>query len=119
MLTVSDPAPAVKPGRAPRTVAVLRPASPGVPALLRITEGKKADVYAVEPIPADFGTAFAIQKEATGDVYHVNLDGARSVCSCLGFLRWAKCRHIAVLAKLTSEGRLVCQAPPHVAAPVH
>jgi hypothetical protein len=45
-----------------------------------------------------------------GEVYHVNLNGARSTCECAGFLRH-HCKHLESLAALRQRGKL-----PHAPA---
>jgi hypothetical protein len=77
---------------------------------IRLTvDGTETD-YWLQAIPADFGTAFKLEKFAKdgGEVYHVNLDAKRGhhTCECLGHLRWGhrtQCRHVAALLAL--QGR--------------
>ena len=84
---------------------------------VRITVGKEASLYRVEPLAADFGIAFAVSKLAQADdlgieyepPYHVNLcleNASRSTCECKGFLRHAHCKHRDGLLKLKSLGKV-------------
>ena len=61
--------------------------------LLPLTGVRGTDVYRVEPVPSDFGHAYAVIRP-DGEVYHVLVDGNRSSCECLGFLRWGHCKHL-------------------------
>jgi len=102
--------------------------------LLLMTEGsrkKRTAIYQLWPLPSDFGRAFALQlhikdleivshadivRQAIAfnpalpgekeDVYHVVLEGRRSQCECLGFLRYGKCKHLASLECLRARGEL-------------
>jgi hypothetical protein len=70
------------------------------------------DEYFVDRIPADFGTAFLVEKRdyrpAGEDEsrYHVNLSADGYSCECKGFLRWNHCRHVESLTALRDAGRL-------------
>ncbi len=97
--------PRVKPARA--IGVAVRPSEVNPFFVVRVTEGKKLDHYAVTPIPSDWGTAYAVEKlGAEQEPYHVNLAGADSVCDCKGFTRHGHCRHVEGLAALTKAGRL-------------
>jgi hypothetical protein len=76
--------------------------------LLRITVGKDTADYFLARIPADFGTAFKLEKVGEEDAtpYHVNLNGPQSTCECKGFTRWNRCKHKDGLAALVAAGRL-------------
>jgi hypothetical protein len=77
--------------------------------VVKIVEGKKTDHYAVTPIPADYGTAFSVEKMgAEQEPYAVNLGDAENLpsCDCKGFLRFGHCRHVEGLTALTTAGRL-------------
>jgi hypothetical protein len=84
--------------------------------LLRITERKGnkevIDEYFIDRIPADFGTAYLMEKRdhrpAGEDEsrYHVNLSADGHSCECKGFLRWNHCRHVESLAALRDAGKL-------------
>jgi hypothetical protein len=107
-------APAKQPrSRKPRTKPVrtigvaVRPSDVNPYFVIRITEGKKTDLYSVRPIPSDWGKAYAMAKlPEEQDPYHVCLAGADSVCDCKGFLRHGHCRHVEGLTALTNAGRL-------------
>jgi hypothetical protein len=75
--------------------------------VVRIIEGKKADFYAVRPIPSDWGTAYTMAKLPEEQApYHVCLAGADSTCDCKGHSRHGHCRHVEGLTALTNAGRL-------------
>jgi hypothetical protein len=108
-----------KPRQVARTVRLaLAPfgAEPGV-LEIRVTSGTKvprAEVfeYLVTPLAADFGRGFLLSKfRAPGDeeqpeVYQVNVNGPRSVCTCLGHLSHGHCKHVDGLNALCNAGRL-------------
>jgi hypothetical protein len=86
----------------------------GLISLLWITQGRQTDGYMVEDTSAYTnadGPTFRLTK-TDGTQYDVLLDGAGSLCDCLGFERWGMgkegkgCRHIAALAKLRQLGRV-------------
>jgi hypothetical protein len=96
-----------------RFVRLLLPTNDaGQNGLLRIAErrGRKVQVdeYLFDRIPADFGTAFLVEKKDAGPEhrYHVNLDGEHGTCECKGFLSHNHCRHVESLRALTAAGRL-------------
>jgi hypothetical protein len=75
---------------------------------LRLFVGQAQTGYYLFPLPADFGTAFRLDKigvegEAT---YHVNLNGEHTTCECKGFLKWGRCKHCSALLALQAAGRL-------------
>lgn len=79
--------------------------------LLEVTVGKQTDFYIGRQIPADFGVAFALEKqdaEGTAETYHVNLGGADSwpTCDCKGFCYHGHCKHAEGLLALRKTGRL-------------
>jgi hypothetical protein len=96
----------VKPARSIRLVVPLN--AEGGNGLVRITVGKEAADYFLARIPADFGTAFRLEKVGEEDAtpYHVNLNGRQSTCECKGFTRWNRCKHVDGLAALNAAGRL-------------
>jgi hypothetical protein len=109
MATVSAERRPVKAKRQ-RTIRVTVPPSDVNPACvvtIRDERGKDTD-YHVCPIPSDFGTAYEVTKmfEADDAVYHVNLDGQRSSCDCLGFTHHGHCKHVSGLTALRRAGKL-------------
>jgi hypothetical protein len=115
MSTVTAARPARKPATKDRKVSLVLPLNDaGQNGVMRITEkrGRKVlvDEYLLYKIPADFGTAFLVEKRdyAVGEEhrYHVNLDGEHGTCECKGFLQWNHCRHVESLRALTAAGRL-------------
>jgi hypothetical protein len=77
-------------------------------AVVAITVGKDEPAhYFVDRIPADWGTAYEVEKIGGEDgPYHVHLDGQHRSCTCKGFSRWNHCRHADGLAKLAELGKL-------------
>ncbi len=108
--TANAPARQRKPRAKPaRSVGVaVTPSAVNPYHVIRVTEGKQLDHYAVTPIPSDWGTAFEVVKLGAEqeEPYHVNLAGADSTCDCKGHLRWGHCRHAEALAALKAAGRL-------------
>jgi hypothetical protein len=117
MVTISTPRPRVKPARSLRLLSAPTANRPG---LLRIAVGDDVFLYVVERIPADFGQGFKLTKRVMvpveggvqptdAEVYHLNLNGQRSTCECLGHLRHGHrtvCKHIAALLALQSRSAL-------------
>lgn len=77
---------------------------------IRITEGKKVDVYLIRQIPADFGEGWSFDKLTpemeTAEQYDVNLMGRESSCTCPGHTYHGHCRHIESLLALDARGAL-------------
>jgi hypothetical protein len=72
-----------------------------------IAIGKAAASYQVTEVQADFGRGFLVEKIGDASAaYHVNAEGERRMCECLGFLRHAHCKHADGLAALIAAGRL-------------
>lgn len=80
--------------------------------ILRIARGAEVDLYWVREIRADFGRGFAVEKWATGDVYHVCLGGGpgnTDACDCPhGTYRpnAQPCRHVASIRACLKAGRI-------------
>jgi hypothetical protein len=80
------------------------------PGVLRISvPGQEAIDYLTKVLDCQFGQrAFTLKKVGTnagrGEEYDVLLDGANSTCTCLGFARWSRCKHIAGLQVLSDRG---------------
>ena len=136
-MNATNSTPAVKTERkarkkAARTLKLLETPAPmfdGYGAL-RITEGKKADLYLFRAIEADFGEGYEVEKLTpeldTAEVYHVSLARQESSCTCKGNTYCGHCRHVEALTALDKAGKLPrlhqkmdacngCQA--HVEAP--
>ncbi len=98
--------PRPKPARSIRLVCAPEGDLPG---LVAIACGRDRDVYALRPLLADYGRGFELAKlnaDPDAEVYHVNLDGPRSTCTCLGFERWGHrhpCKHIDGLVALLAR----------------
>jgi hypothetical protein len=74
---------------------------------LRIATPVVCDLYWLRCIPVAWGgRGFSLEKADGTDTYCVLLDGARSTCECLGFLRWGHCKHVEALAALVEGGAL-------------
>src|SRR5262249_60280865 len=81
--------------------------------VLSLTMGNPPDQtqthYHLTEIAVDYGRGFEVRKFATdgGEVYHVHFDHETGdSCTCLGFLRWSRCKHRDALAALITAGRL-------------
>jgi hypothetical protein len=77
--------------------------------IVRIWVGQEYADYFLDPIPADFGRGFKVEKiglHANDPPYHVHLDGDQRSCECKGFLRHGHCKHADGLAALVAAGRL-------------
>ena len=76
----------------------------------------RVDYYTVEAFPSHMGERGIELTKGDGTVYHVNLDGRASTCSCPGFEShgWHKgpdgepcaCKHVMALLALQRAGRL-------------
>jgi hypothetical protein len=80
---------------------------------VELTVGKSQTGYYVEPLASDFGRCFRLVKFTTStgtdegaDHYDVCLDGPGSDCSCKGFLRHGRCKHVEGLLALVAAGKL-------------
>jgi hypothetical protein len=99
--------PRSKPER--RIRLAVRPGPDGKNGVAVITVGKDEADYFVDRIPADWGTAFKVEKiglECQEGAYHVQLDGEKRSCTCMGFTRWQRCKHSDGLAALVKAGKL-------------
>jgi hypothetical protein len=75
--------------------------------ILSLFVGAQAFLYWVEPVAADWGRAFRLEKFEGGDVYDVHFDQATGdSCTCLGSLRHGHCKHRDALAALLKAGKL-------------
>ena len=113
MTSMPAPRPRVKPRpKVSRTVHLLSPS------LLRVVEGKDADLYHLERVPCEFGLGFLVAKVLLADElgvehaepYQTLVDVTaeqRHSCSCKGFGRWNHCRHVEAVAALHRAGKLV------------
>lgn len=85
-----------------RRIRVLKPISDNGAGVLAIAIGKDEGVYAIRPIPADFGVAFRLIKGELEEQpdntlrlrdagqYDVCLNGPQSTCECKGFPRYPR-----------------------------
>ncbi len=55
------------------------------------------------------GERFALSVSRPGEIHRLTPDGSGFICSCEGFLRWARCKHAAAL--LAELGRLPAVEP--------
>ena len=101
-------------------IELTRPPEPDAPGEVVITTDGQAQAYTVTPLPCQFGAAtFRVGKvelvptepdeppqprETTR--YAVHLDGARSSCTCRGFRRRRKCKHVDGLTVLRQRNLL-------------
>jgi hypothetical protein len=89
-----------------RLIALVRPG------LVRIVQGHAVDLYSVERVAADYGTAFRVCKvddagAEKADPYHVHFDPETGdTCDCLGYLRHQHCKHRDGLKALIAAGKL-------------
>jgi len=96
----------------PLTITSYHP-EPGMPVSLVITCDGKESHYWAERIRSEFGIAVRFSKAWDGrtrdfatEEYDVLLDGDRSSCECMGFLRHGYCRHVTAAVQLLAEGKL-------------
>jgi hypothetical protein len=110
MTTATKSRPRVKPER---RIRILHPIRDNNAAVIAITVGKDEGVYAVRPMPSDFGTAFHLIKgelieDADAETlrlrnaaeYDVLLNGRESSCTCPGHTYRGKCKHVDGLTTL-------------------
>jgi hypothetical protein len=102
-----------------RKIRLTRPIQQDTAGVVVITSDGVQQAYMVSPLPCDFGKAFRVgkvelvptepdqppQAKVTAS-YDVNLNGALSLCSCLGFLRWQRCKHVSGLSALCERNLL-------------
>jgi hypothetical protein len=65
--------------------------------------------YHLTELAVDYGRGFEVRKFSTdgSDVYHVHFDQETGdSCTCLGWLRWSRCKHRDALAALIKLGVL-------------
>jgi hypothetical protein len=79
--------------------------------VLGITANNDTVFYGLKPLDNGFGeAAFRLTKAerggVAGEVYDVLIDGDRSTCECLGFLRHKHCKHLECLETLVAAGKL-------------
>jgi hypothetical protein len=83
--------------------------------ILWLTVDKNTTAYRLTPLSSDFGRAVRLQKADKGDgeseEYNVLLDGARSTCECLGYLKHGHCKHSAGLQAIITSGQLADALP--------
>jgi hypothetical protein len=103
-----------------RRIELTQPPKPDAPGVAVITLGGQAQAYTVTPLPCQFGAAaFRVGKvelvptEANEPPqpretarYAVHLDGAQSRCTCRGFCRWQRCKHVDGLTVLRQRNLL-------------
>jgi hypothetical protein len=103
MSTVTKKRPRVKPARSIRLELAPFGSNTGV---VKITVGPESANYLLMPLPSDFGTAYRLLKDESGERYDVLLDGEGGSCECKGFARWHRCKHRDGLLALRQAGRL-------------
>jgi hypothetical protein len=105
----------------PRHINISRPVNGNFAIALFIGEGAKAKRYCyyLEPIPADFGLGFRLEKfsneveEGEPSEYHVNIDPQHGhhTCECMGHQRWHHCKHVEALVSLLASGKIPTNKP--------
>lgn len=90
----------------PRTIRLFRPPGRDGVGVFRITAGGRSHFYTFREIQCDIGgRGFAVHRTGLGMLYHVRVGTPRDCsCECLGFLRWARCRHVLGLRALIRQG---------------
>jgi hypothetical protein len=81
---------------------------------VELTAGKDVTRYWLEPLASDFGRAFRLVKWHTTpgtdeeqSAYELVIDPAGfSSCTCKGWCRHQRCKHLAGLAALIAAGKL-------------
>jgi hypothetical protein len=76
--------------------------------IIRLAVGKTTAHYHLRRLASDFGRAWQLEKFELdgGETYDVNIDGERSSCECLGFLKHGHCKHADALRVLIGKGKL-------------
>jgi len=101
-------------------IELTQPPRPDAPGVAVITLDGQAQAYTVTPLPCQLGAAaFRVGKVELVPTepdeppqprqtarYDVHLDGARSSCTCRGFCRWRRCKHVDGLADLRQRNLL-------------
>jgi hypothetical protein len=83
----------------------------GKNAVLRITQDGQVAEYFLDQLAADFGRGFLLEKigpdeSRDNEVYHVNLNGTESSCTCPGHSYGGFCKHLDGLTALVAAGKL-------------
>lgn len=78
----------------------------GMAQLVTINE----DHYWVERFETDYGLGVRFAKLGGEEPYHVLLENDRADCSCRGFLRYERCRHV-IATRLLVEAGLLRKSP--------
>ena len=94
-----------------RTVKVLCGPTVGNPStFVRITQDGEACHYWVEPVAADFGTAFRLEKPSAAEgeeaTYDVLLSAEGDSCTCKGHTYGGYCKHVDAVRALRQAGKL-------------
>ncbi len=113
MQTLAPRQPVRKPRPKPaRSVRLPLAPGDGGPGHLVITVGKLVRDYWLHPLAADFGRGFRLEgfstqldEEEERD-YQVNVNGRQSSCTCKGWCRWSRCKHVDALVALIERGKL-------------
>jgi hypothetical protein len=124
MSTATKPRKRVKPERH----VILGTPTNGVFALhMTIGTGEKAQHYGyyIQPVPADFGLGFHVEKfdvekvEGAPSEYDVNIDLQRGYhsCTCKGNTYCGHCKHVESILALIKSGKLAVPAAKQQPAP--
>jgi hypothetical protein len=94
--------------KTPRTIRLVRPATPFTPGVFCITDGKTTNFYTFHEIACEIGgRGFALHRLGLGSLYHVRVGNEMDCsCECLGFLRHGRCKHILGLLALINHGQV-------------
>jgi hypothetical protein len=98
--------PTEAPGRAPRTIRLVRPPGPNGIGIFVIAGGRQSTTYVFREIRCDIGgRGFAVHRLGLGPLYHVRVGRPRDCsCDCLGFLQHRRCKHVLGLSALLGHG---------------
>jgi hypothetical protein len=88
-----------------RTIQLVRPPNADGVGVFCIEVNGKLQFYTFCEMCCDIGgRGFAVHRLGQGELYHVRVGVPDdSSCECMGFLRWARCKHVAGLSALVKQ----------------